>query len=614
MTVTAVALAFFSALVSADTIFRDGFEVCLVADAVEWDGGGDGVSWSDQLNWADDTLPVDGDAVAILEADSLTVEYAGLTTALSCLRSTANLTVHSGELMLDGPSKVEASLAILGGGVTANTWLAIYRDLDLNLGQLTGTGIVNVNGLFTWTAGSLNGLGETIANNGAVISGANNKTLNERTLSLNDASSWTGSGALQLRSGATINVNATFDIATDADMQHTFGTNPIMNINGSLIKSAGTSLTSIGAMFNNDGSVVVDSGQLYLGTFDSPFIGNSNGDFSVTEGSTLTVRGNHTYTASSSFIGAGGYIHDGGTAVMQGTYALTGTLGVSGGTVQFPSSATIPGDVLINGGDLELQSGASIAGDVTINSGDLLVSGPVSISGALQQEPLGGLDGPETVTVNGLFTWNGGSQRGVGETIANGGAQITGANTKGLSERTLSLNGASSWTGSGALRLRWGPTININEPFDIATDANLEALQGAYGILNINNSLIKSAGAGETQVGMLTENSGSIAVTSGQLSFQQSYDQNTFGELDVTITSNAEFDFFPVGTVATLDGTLNINLVDGYEPELDETFEIMTATSVNDLFATVNGTAIVTGRKFEVVYGANNVTLKVVPE
>ena len=47
MTVTAVALAFFSALVSADTIFRDGFEVCLVADAVEWDGGNPGSGFLD---------------------------------------------------------------------------------------------------------------------------------------------------------------------------------------------------------------------------------------------------------------------------------------------------------------------------------------------------------------------------------------------------------------------------------------------------------------------------------------------------------------------------------------------------------------------------------------
>jgi hypothetical protein len=40
----------------------------------------------------------------------------------------------------------------------------------------------------------------------------------------------------------------------------------------------------------------------------------------------------------------------------------------------------------------------------------------------------------------------------------------------------------------------------------------------------------------------------------------------------------------------------------------------MTAASVTDEFATVNGTAIVSGRKFSVVYGANNVTLEVVPE
>ena len=63
-----------------DLIFSDGFEVCksdpmVPVDALHWDGGGDKSSWSDPLNWAGDTLPVDGDAVSIRINGAITVVY-----------------------------------------------------------------------------------------------------------------------------------------------------------------------------------------------------------------------------------------------------------------------------------------------------------------------------------------------------------------------------------------------------------------------------------------------------------------------------------------------------------------------------------------------------------
>jgi hypothetical protein len=612
--VMAAALALFAAEVSAETIYQDSFELCRVPDVVEWDGGGDGKSWWDPLNWQGDQVPVDGDAVAIREPDSLTVEYGGLTTTLSCLGSTANLTMINGTLVLDGPATVTANFTIQNGRTTVNKRLVVNGDLDLRLGTLDGAGTVTVYGPFTWSGGSQAGLGETIADGGLLINGANGKNLSERTLTLNDASSWTGSGDLTLRWGATINVNASFDIATDADMSHIQGGNPFMKINGSLTKSSGTGLTIIGSEFSNTGSIAVNTGQLSFIPGGIPAPRNSSGEFTVESGSTLAVRANHTFEASSSFSGAGGYVQEGGVAVMQGNFALTGPLEVSGGTLQFPASPVLAGDVTISGGDLELPSGASVGGDVILNSGELLVSGPVTIAGALQQAPTGTLNGTAAVIVNGLFTWTGGSQRGLGETIANGGTEISGANTKDLRERTLTLNGATSWTGSGPLTLRFGPVINVNAPFDIATNANMDAVQGAWGIMNLSDSLIKSAGAGETQIHLNIKNSGSIRVDSGQLNFPISYNQDTLGALDVTIAGNADFDVYPVGQAATLDGTLNINLSGGYEPVPGDTFQIMTAASVTGTFATVNGTAIVAGRNFKVVYGAKDVTLEVVEE
>ena len=63
--ISLIALVLTTTELPADTIFLDGFELCRTAGVVEWDGGGDGQSWSDPLNWEGDNLPVDGDAVAI---------------------------------------------------------------------------------------------------------------------------------------------------------------------------------------------------------------------------------------------------------------------------------------------------------------------------------------------------------------------------------------------------------------------------------------------------------------------------------------------------------------------------------------------------------------------
>ena len=54
----------------ADLIFTDSFERCEIArplppGIVDWDGGGDGTSWSDPQNWSGDILPVNGDTVVI---------------------------------------------------------------------------------------------------------------------------------------------------------------------------------------------------------------------------------------------------------------------------------------------------------------------------------------------------------------------------------------------------------------------------------------------------------------------------------------------------------------------------------------------------------------------
>jgi hypothetical protein len=55
-----------------------------------------------------------------------------------------------------------------------------------------------------------------------------------------------------------------------------------------------------------------------------------------------------------------------------------------------------------------------------------------------------------------------------------------------------------------------------------------------------------------------------------------------------------------------------VNLVDSYEPEMGDTFTIVTGASITGTFDTINGLVIGNGKQFDVIYNATDVTLEVV--
>jgi hypothetical protein len=57
---------------------------------------------------------------------------------------------------------------------------------------------------------------------------------------------------------------------------------------------------------------------------------------------------------------------------------------------------------------------------------------------------------------------------------------------------------------------------------------------------------------------------------------------------------------------------LDIALINGYQPNLGDTFAVLTCGSRTGTFATVSGLVIGNGKQFQVNYGAQGVTLSVV--
>jgi hypothetical protein len=484
------------------------------------------------------------------------------------------------EFVVDGPVNITGTLL-----QTAGT-------------AISGAGTLTIGGLFTWTGGSQTGSGGTIASAGVHLSTGNTKSNRERDLTLNGTSTWSA-GPLAFGEGAQITLNAPLEITTDNAVTISAVPNPRLIINSTVTKSAGAGLTRVLVPIDNNGQVVVSAGQLEIGSGNTGAVGASSGGFSVAGGSTLTVVGSHEFGPLSSISGAGDFFYTGGTGVFEGAMPLTGTLSVSASTAQFPAAVSISGDVEVLGGP----------GGTTFD-----VGGALSITGALLQEVGTTVSGTGTLTVGGLFTWTGGNHFGAGETIADGGADISGPNTKRWRERTLTLNASTDWTGTGNLDTDFGATLVVNAPFNIATDADFRHLGFAEPTITINDNLIKTAGTDVTQLAANITNAGTIASESGRLQFTKAYTQNVAGSLTVAIASAVDFDLFEITGLATLGGSLDISLLGGYLPELGDSFEILTASTVSGTFDTVNGTAITAGRRFDVVYGASSVTLTVVAD
>lgn len=524
------------------------------------------------------------------------------------------------------PLTISGGTANFSSGDTITT-----TNLVLSGGTLTGSSDVTVSDVLTWTRGTMSGAAQTIANGTLEIGGTFSKILDTRTLENRGAATWSGTGPIAGRNGATLSnpAAATLAIIGDASFQHSFGTRPTFANAGSVTKSAGSGISTIQASFDNSGTVTVGSGTLSL---DGG--GAASGAFEAQSGAILRFAGSsQTYNldATSSVTGAGTVRISRGIVNILGDYSVTGTTELdSAGTANFAVDTTL--------------------GDLTLSAGTITGSG--------------------TLTANGLFIWTGGSMSGTGHTVANGGLEINGLGILSLTGRTLDNAGTAVWIG-GSPSLTGGAVFNNLPGATFDAQGNSSFLGGGGGIFNNGGTLVKSGGTGTSSLGGLTlNNSGTVEVqtgilnmgvgltqtagttllnggdltvaglatldfqggtlagsgtinasvinaaqvqpggigASGVLTITRAYNQAATGLLNVELgglNPATEHDQLVVGEGATLDGTLDVSLINGFSPGTGDSFQVMTYGSRTGTFATINGN----GQTYTPNYNANDLTL-----
>ncbi|MCH8148575.1 MAG: hypothetical protein IH987_11360 [Planctomycetes bacterium] len=264
---------------------------------------------------------------------------------------------------------------------------------------------------------------------------------------------------------------------------------------------------------------------------------------------------------------------------------------IRGGTLNVANSLTIGG-----GGDASLQIEATgivdvgaqiVVADSSQSSSDLDVAGAsVTVDGDLVVGRRG--SGAMTVHSGGTVSSDAGI---IGELAgASGSVSITGLGSQLTTTGLLTVGG----DGTGYLTVSDSAQV-FASPMTI----------GASGIV---------AGNGMLQANV--NNSGHVTpgLAIGTLTINGDYDQSSAGSLTIEIVGSVELDRLAVTGSATLDGTLNVFLSQGYQLNEGDCFEIMTYSSAVGQFATVNRPVIAGGLAFGITYGANSIILDVGPD
>ncbi|WP_222595614.1 beta strand repeat-containing protein, partial [Microcystis aeruginosa] len=565
--------------------------------------------WDVSSNWTGNQLPVAGDDVIIsFPSNNITTTYRTGNNSLNSVLSDEAFVINGGILTVNNLT-VNDTLTLSNGTLALNgTTGSTVDNLTQSGGTLSGTGEVIVNNNYNWTSGTQSGSGKTTLKGTTNISTTNTKSVDTRTIENQGTVTWTN-GDIYLYNGATWNNTATgvFDIQGNNGFYQWYSNQAKLNNAGTLKKTAGTGTTTISTQLNNTGTVQVQTGTLNLTGG-----GSSSGVLQVNSGANLNFGGgNHT-------------LSDG---------QLTGS-----------------GIISVNGANLTV-SGAIVSdvNNLTLSNGTLALNGTTGSTVDNLTQSGGTLSGTGEVIVNNNYNWTSGTQSGTGKTTLKGTTNISTTNTKSVDTRTIENQGTVTWT-NGDIYLYNGATWNNTATgvFDIQGNNGFYQWYSNQAKLNNAGTLKKTAGTGTTTISTQLNNTGTVQVQTGtlnltgggsssgnwnlsngatlqlannytlqggvvtgngtvignvanltqinpgdgvgQLNITGNYNQNSSATLNIELGGNTNYDKLNITGNATLGGTLNISLVNGFAPVLGERYTIFNyGGTLTGGFSNING-------------------------
>ena len=399
-----------------------------------WDGGGDGTSWEDPVNWDGDTLPG-------LAANVLIDAFGNTTTVTLTSGSEIVTNIHSNEkFRIDGGDLQVDSLGRFNGGLDLLSGFLYTNGTSLSPAQ------VNIGGSSNWQGGTIEGIGPdpddsvgTLFGGSLMIDGGgtldftnitfdnqSNTVHDSVTINLSSAGIVNQPGGVYEMRGATIddfggasfiNTNQLIvEGGTTSTIDAFFWNNEVPGFTGSVNVSNGT-LNIEGTVQNVTGTVLNNEGTWEVGT-------GSNLSF-TTEASIGTNQGNVTLRGTANFTNFTSPNANSGSITLADGHSLSTGPFTNSGTIEVDSTSTmvsldtytqsagttiVDGTfVMISGGGTPVASinGGTLAGDgmfdgafpiVDINAGGTIAPGN-SGAGSLSLPSTLNLDAASTTAI-----------------------------------------------------------------------------------------------------------------------------------------------------------------------------------------------------------------------
>lgn len=432
----------------------------------------------------------------------------------------------------------------IGGGTSAGK---VLLDNNVTVAGGTITGPATVEGKLA----TLDGTTSTVNITGNVLVGAGDKTTLKGTINISGAGNIDVVGGTSLKAvvqitGTTqLNGTGTVDLSNDTPNTQVIG-------NG-----VGSSKLINNVKINGNGQFLglnfVNGKAGTVSTFDA--------GTPITFGSTTSVTNNGTFIVNFNqkmqFLGT--LTNSNAT-----THTLTGGIWIvnDAGQLQFQNADIVnnAANVTLNGGEITNQNGQNAFLNFTNN----LSPGKFSVGS--------GLD----FTTSGTLNNAGGVAIGSGSVLSIGGTSTNYNQTSG----TTTVDGTLSIPAGGEVKFTGGTL---------------------FGSGTITGNVFVGNPAGGAPATFVVGNS---LKSSSLFTLEKDYTQQPTGALDIQIgglTAGSQYSELNVTGKVTLNGVLNLKIVNNFHPQVGQTFTVFNAPSgIGGKFTTVNGTAINSSSHFKV--------------
>jgi len=525
--------------------------------AVAWDGGGDGESWHDALNWSGNTLPGPDDDVTINVGGNPSIQFTATagTVVIKSLTNNEGIFLSGGQLTVTNGWTQEGVSATFGGGTLTNTAITFsggsldVTDAGATLDNVTVNGDIRAQ---VAPASPVNIRNSLTLNGTAYLGSSSNSGVMNFNEGLATPSSLLGNAEI-LFSEDTNNRIVNFSTGTATAGTLTIGANvTIGGVNGSISNNETTgTIRNLGSISANDanGTIDVNRGaegffvnEGVLATFDGYL--NIGGKWTNADGSISGSSGGFGFhgtfpTANLGLITGNAAINLNGTldntSATLNLASAGGTWFVHGGTIR-NGTVNGAGGHKIEGSDITLDN-VTVNGDIDVglvSTGTLTVLNTLTLNGKM-------LVGTDPGTETGQVNFGDGSANPAGVL---GTAEIVfgGNGNNGLLNTSTGTAAAGTLT-IGANVLIRGHSGFINNAATSGTVRNLGTINADV----ITGTIVVNGGAS----GFFT-NDGVVRGQVGTLRLDGKWDNNgTIGGAGDNVVFAGEFPTANIGTVTS---------------------------------------------------------------